>query len=100
MDDGHPNQVALLSPFGKGLDEDPPVRGETRASELMVQTSHDPMTVIAFSLVVIFYLSLIAYLARLLLARPTRHPVLFLGAVTTLAGTLPVILYALSAAVA
>jgi tetrahydromethanopterin S-methyltransferase subunit E len=66
----------------------------------MVQTSHDPVTVVAFSIVVIFYLILIAYLARLLLARPTRHPVLFLGAVTTLVATLPVILSALSAAVA
>ncbi|WP_328442416.1 hypothetical protein [Amycolatopsis sp. NBC_00438] len=55
---------------------------------------------IVFSVVVIFYLMLIAYLARLLLARPTRHPVLFLAAVTSLVATLPVILSALSAAVA
>ncbi|WP_439378374.1 hypothetical protein [Amycolatopsis lexingtonensis] len=66
----------------------------------MVQTSHDPLAVIAFSIVVILYLALIAYLARLLLARPTRHPVLFLGAVTSLVATLPVVIDALSAAVA
>ncbi|MEA5367552.1 hypothetical protein VA596_49035 [Amycolatopsis sp., V23-08] len=55
---------------------------------------------ITFSLVAIFYLMLIAYLARLLLARPTRHPVVFLAAVTSLVATLPVILSALSTAVA
>lgn len=66
----------------------------------MVQTSRDHLTMIVFSVVVIFYLMLIAYLARLLLARPTRHPVLFLAAVTSLVATLPVILSALSAAVA
>lgn len=66
----------------------------------MVQTSHDPLVVITFSIVVIVYLTLTAYLARLLLARPTRHPVLFLGAVTTLVAPLPLILSALSAAVA
>jgi hypothetical protein len=66
----------------------------------MVQTSHDPLVVITFSIIVIVYLILIAYLARLLLARPTRHPVLFLAAVTSLVATLPVILSALSSAVA
>jgi hypothetical protein len=65
----------------------------------MVQTNHDHLLVIVFATVVIVYLMLIAYLARLLLARPTRHPVLFLAAVTSLVTTLPVILSALSAAV-
>jgi tetrahydromethanopterin S-methyltransferase subunit E len=66
----------------------------------MVQTSRDHLTLITFSTVAIFYLMLIAYLARLLLARPTRHPVVFLAAVTSLVATLPVILSALSTAVA
>jgi hypothetical protein len=66
----------------------------------MVQTSQDHLAVIFFSIVVIFYLLLIAYLARLLLARPTRYPILFLTAAASLVATLPAILDALSAAVA